>query len=414
MRLGRVRATTVMVLLLPVAITASFSPAQAQSTSAAVRDAARHVVMLRGFDAAGRVTAQGSGFYFGPGRIATNYHVIAGATTVRIIGAGGDTLAATTYAEVADAELDLAILPAPEGHSGGLRVETFYPDVGDRVWAYGSPKGLAGTMTDGIVSAVRERGGRTVLQISAPISPGSSGGPVLDAEGRVLGVTVSSVRGGQNLNFAVPGRELARLAARRGTRVDFPIGAPRRDTASEHVVGPRPELPERWQFLARNVSDVELYYDRVSLAQRDDRLRVWVYTRFPETLMAGEAAFDASQALFEFRCERQEFRLNQYLLLRGEEVIGSNGSVSSGSWSAVAPDSIAEGLVQTLCSEAMGAEEVDTAEAEEAAGAGQSGDEDGDSSDGDSSDGESDDGSGGGSMDASGDASDAESGGESA
>lgn len=350
MRRGHAMA---LVLALTVAVGMTATPAAAQSASAAVRDAARHVVMLRGFDAEGRVTAQGSGFYFGPGRIATNYHVIEGATTVRIIGADGDTLAATTHAEAADAGLDLAILPAPEGHSGGLWLETLYPYVGDRVWAYGSPKGLAGTMTDGIVSAVRERGGRTVLQISAPISPGSSGGPVLDARGRVVGVTVSSVRGGQNLNFAVPGRELARLAAQRGTRIDFPIGAPRRDTASENVVGPRPELSERWQFLARNVSDVELYYDRVSLAERDDRLRVWVYSRFPETLLAGEAAFDASQALFEFRCDRQEFRLNQYLLLRGEEVIGSNGSVSSGSWSAVAPDSIAESLATRLCAAAQ-------------------------------------------------------------
>ncbi|MFW6089141.1 MAG: S1C family serine protease, partial [Gemmatimonadota bacterium] len=341
--------TFALVLVVPVAIALTAVRAPAQSASPAVRDAARHVVMLRGFDAAGRVTAQGSGFYFGPGRIATNYHVIEGAATVRIIGADGDTLAATTFAEVADVELDLAILPAPEGHSGGLWIETLYPDVGDRVWAYGSPKGLSGTMTDGIVSAVRERNGRNVLQISAPISPGSSGGPVLDAHGRVLGVTVSSVRGGQNLNFAVPGRELARLGARRGTRVDFPIGTPRRDTASEHVVGPRPTLPERWEFLARSASDVEQYYDRVSLAERDDRLRVWIYSRFPETLMAGEAAFDATQALFEFRCDRQEFRLNQYLLLRGEEVIGSDGSVSSGSWSAVAPDSIAEGLATRLC-----------------------------------------------------------------
>jgi len=381
---GRVIAW-VLSLSAVIGTTAAPAPALAQSASAAVRDAARHVVMLRGFDAAGRVTAQGSGFYFGPGRIATNYHVIEGASTVRIIGPDGDTLAATTFAEVADAELDLAILPATPGHSGGLWLETLYPDVGDRVWAYGSPKGLAGTMTDGIVSAVRDRNGRTVLQISAPISPGSSGGPVLDARGRVVGVTVSSVRGGQNLNFAVPGRELARLAARRGARVDFPIGAPRRDTASEHVVGPRPELPERWQFLARNVSDAELYYDRVSLARRDDRLRVWVYSRFPATLMAGEAAFDASKALFEFRCDRQEFRLNQYLLLRGEEVIGSNGSVSSGSWSAVAPDSIAEGLAKALCGPRSAAEDDESADAVQADGDDSGGDSGGHSSDGDSS-----------------------------
>jgi len=338
-----------MFAVLPALVIAA--PLRAQSASPEVRDAARHVVMLRGFDAEGRVTAQGSGFYFGPGRIATNYHVIRGASTVRIIGAAGDTVATTRFAEMIDTDLDLAILPAPEGHRDGLWLETLHPEVGDRLWAYGSPKGLAGTMTDGIVSAVRERNGRTMLQISAPISPGSSGGPVLDARGRVIGVTVSSVRGGQNLNFAVPGRELARLAARNGPRVEFPHGRPNRATVDgAESVGPRPELPDRWRFLARNVSAAELYYDTVSLAAEDDRRRVWVYTLYPETLMAGEAAFDASKALFELRCAAREFRLNQYLLLRGEAVIGSNGTVSSGDWSGVAPDSIAEGLLGSVCS----------------------------------------------------------------
>lgn len=338
------------------------APLQAQSASPEVRDAARHVVMLRGFDAEGRITAQGSGFYFGPGRIATNYHVIRGASTVRIIGAAGDTVATTKFAEVIDTDLDLAILPASQGHADGLWLETLRPEVGDRVWAYGSPKGLAGTMTDGIVSAVRERNGRTMLQISAPISPGSSGGPVLDARGRVIGVTVSSVRGGQNLNFAVPGRELARLAARNGPLVEFPHGQPNRATVvGGESVGPRPELPDRWRFLARNVSAAELYYDTVSLSAQDDRRRVWVYTLYPETLMAGEAAFDASKALFELRCGAREFRLNQYLLLRGEAVIGSNGTVSSGDWSGVAPDSIAEGLLGSVCSATAVADAQDSA-----------------------------------------------------
>jgi len=174
------------------------TPALGQGASPAVREAASQVVTLRGYDADGQLTAQGSGFFFGPGRIATNFHVIAGASVVKVIDAAGDTIASADSADAVDAGLDLAILRAPSGRTRGLGVETFYPDVGDQVWTYGSPKGLTGTMSDGIVSAVRERAGRTVLQISAPISPGSSGGPVLDARGRVVGVTMSSVRGGQS------------------------------------------------------------------------------------------------------------------------------------------------------------------------------------------------------------------------
>jgi len=336
---------------------AGASPALAQGASREVREAASQVVTLRGYDADGQLTAQGSGFFFGPGRIATNFHVIAGAVVVKVINAAGDTIARVDSADAFDAQLDLAILRPPAGPTRGLQVETFYPDVGDQVWTYGSPKGLTGTMSDGIVSAVRERGGNMVLQISAPISPGSSGGPVLNVRGRVVGVTKSSVRGGQNLNFAIPARELAGLAVRRGAVVALPVGEARRggepspggDAGGE--VGERPQLPDRWALIARNVSSAELFYDRQSLRRNGGRLHVWVYAFYPETLMAGEAAFDASKALFELRCNQYEFRLNQYLLMRGEKVIGSNGSVSGGEWSAVAPESVAENLVELVCRE---------------------------------------------------------------
>ena len=72
--------------------------------------------------------------------------------------------------------------------------------------AVGSPLGLEATVTDGLVSAEREDGERRLLQISIPVSPGSSGGPVLTEEGRVVGLVVSGIRGGgvENLNFALP------------------------------------------------------------------------------------------------------------------------------------------------------------------------------------------------------------------
>lgn len=336
------------------------SSSAAQGAPDAVRSAADQVLTIRGYAPDGTVTALGSGFYFGPGRIATNFHVIQGADVVRGFDLTGDTIFETRHAEAVDLRLDLVILPAPEGRTRGLYVETFFPEIGDQVWTYGSPRGLTGTMSDGIVSAVRDRGGRTVLQVSAPISPGSSGGPVLDESGRVIGVTVSSIRDAQNLNFAVPARELARLAARRAERVPFPIGEPR---ARERVAGgpvlERPVLPDRWLALSRNVSDAELFFDEQSLRRDDDHLRVWIYTFYPETLMAGEAAFDSSKALFELRCDSQQFRLNQYLLLRGERVIGSNGSISDGAWSAVAPESVAEDLMTRVCDQVGAVEQSD-------------------------------------------------------
>lgn len=342
-----------LALLAAFAVLCLPGPARAQSASPAVRGAASRVVTLVGYDAAGAVTSQGSGFYLGSDRVATNYHVIAGASKVRILDVDGQTLGTALFAEAIDARLDLAILPAPEDGPDGLPLELHLPELGDHVWAFGSPKGLYGTMTDGIVSAVRERGGRTVVQISAPISPGSSGGPVLDERGRVIGVTVSSIRGGQNLNFAVPARELAWLAAMNGGRVELPVGSRtelmveandgNHGSAGRHAVSPR------WEFIARNASDADLYYDRETMAQAGEKLRVWIYTIYPKPQAAGTAAYDATKALFELRCDDGQFRLNQYLLLRGEKVVGSNGSANGGDWSAAAPDSVAEGLLRSVC-----------------------------------------------------------------
>jgi hypothetical protein len=76
--------------------------------------------------------------------------------------------------------------------------------VGQRVIAVGSPQGLENTVSDGILSAIREYDSVRYLQITAPISPGSSGGPVLDSNGHMIGVASFQFEKGQNLDFAVP------------------------------------------------------------------------------------------------------------------------------------------------------------------------------------------------------------------
>jgi hypothetical protein len=75
---------------------------------------------------------------------------------------------------------------------------------------------LEGTFSQGIVSSIRQIGSDKLLQITAPISPGSSGGPVLNSKGEVIGVSVATFRGGQNLNFAIPSNYLKDLIGKAG------------------------------------------------------------------------------------------------------------------------------------------------------------------------------------------------------
>jgi serine protease Do len=151
-------------------------------------------------------TGLGSGFAAGgDGRIVTNFHVIRGAKSAVVVTADG-----REYKDVevmaADPTHDLAVLrirggdlsPLPLGDSSTAR-------PGEHVVAIGHPLGLGNTVSDGLVSAVREiSAGFKLLQISAPISHGSSGGPVFNDQGEVIGISALVVNGGENLNFAVP------------------------------------------------------------------------------------------------------------------------------------------------------------------------------------------------------------------
>jgi putative serine protease PepD len=167
-----------------------------------------------------RGSGTGSGFVLDDrGHVLTNAHVVGGSSEVQVAFADGRR----TGAEVVgvDAGIDIAVLrlpdpgappPLPLGVSADIR-------VGDAVLAVGSPLGLSGTVTSGIVSAVdREpRRGAATIQTDAPINPGNSGGPLLDAAGRVIGVNtaIASLGSGNiGIGFAVPIDRAAATAER--------------------------------------------------------------------------------------------------------------------------------------------------------------------------------------------------------
>lgn len=177
------------------------------------RNAKDSIVMIVSVDAYSRPISQGSGFYIKDGReIVTNYHVIKGSSEVRVKTPGGDLVSALRVKAV-DKKHDIAILEMPsEGKGQPLPLHSGDPEVGEEILAIGNPKGLEKTLSTGVISGLRRMDGNSlVYQITAPISPGSSGGPVLNTDGQVLGVTSFHVLQGQNLNFAQPALYIHKL-----------------------------------------------------------------------------------------------------------------------------------------------------------------------------------------------------------
>ncbi|MCS7265446.1 MAG: trypsin-like peptidase domain-containing protein [Armatimonadetes bacterium] len=157
--------------------------------------------------------AQGSGFIISSdGKIVTNFHVIEGKTKVLARRSDGSFLAITGVLAV-DESNDLVILKADGRNLPFVALgDSDAVKVGEAICVIGSPMALEGTVSTGIVSAIRElKGGRKLLQITAPISEGSSGSPVFNRKGEVIGIASFYLAQGQNLNFAVPVNELKAL-----------------------------------------------------------------------------------------------------------------------------------------------------------------------------------------------------------
>ena len=186
------------------------------------------VVLLKAFDKQGQPLGLGSGFRVSDGRFVTNAHVVAGASRVEINDESGALIGVARSADMLSTSVDLAVLPATGSRNAPyLRLSgAGIPQVGEPVVVIGAPEGLANTVSNGIVSAVRLLESRSLLQITAPISPGSSGGPVLNYRGEVIGVSVSILREGQNLNFAVPVTDVLALTGSRPGNFDFPAAMP--------------------------------------------------------------------------------------------------------------------------------------------------------------------------------------------
>lgn len=161
----------------------------------------------------------GSGFIVETGKIATNLHVIEGAKYGYVLVNGSSTKHKIEGYFSIDEQNDLAILSVPTITGKSLPLASSKPEIGEKVYAIGNPKGLSGTISEGIISGIRNLENAELIQITAPISPGSSGGPVIGNSGQIIGVAVGTLASGQNLNFAIPSTLLKSLIDKGGNTI---------------------------------------------------------------------------------------------------------------------------------------------------------------------------------------------------
>ena len=191
--------------------------AAAQTVQQIARKAFGSTVLLVMEDANGQPVSLGSGFFVRDGAIASNLHVVEGASRGYAKIVGEKTKYNIEGITGIDPERDLVLVKISADRTRPLSLgNSDAVQVGDVVYAIGNPQGLEGTFSQGIISSIRQVGSDKLLQITAPISPGSSGGPVLNSKGNIIGVSVATFKGGQNLNFAIPSNYLKALLTKAG------------------------------------------------------------------------------------------------------------------------------------------------------------------------------------------------------
>src|SRR2546421_803340 len=172
-----------------------------------VRRVKPSVVSVLTYDLKGEPLISGSGFFVRAGEVVTNMHVIKGAHRVEIHTLEGKGRTYPVAGALAiDDEADLALLKVemPADRSRALTMTTAVPDEGEQIFVIGNPLRLEGSVSDGIVSAVREVPdlGR-IIQVTAPVSHGNSGSPLFNMRGEVIGIVTVKVTNGQNINLAL-------------------------------------------------------------------------------------------------------------------------------------------------------------------------------------------------------------------
>jgi len=261
---------------------ASASVHAEESLPELVRRVKPSVVSVITYNADGEIALTGSGFFIRPGRVLTNLHVVEGAARaeIRTFEGKGKTYAVNGLAGV-DEDGDLAVLNVemPAERARLADVTQVVPEEGEKIFVIGNPLRLEGSVSDGIVSAVREVPslGR-IVQITAPISHGNSGSPVFNMRGQVVGVVTIRVMNGQNINLALGASRFTGLQRDAAPMITF-------DAMAERARGAQKAASD-WYYRSGLNSlwlgnyDSALGYFETAVNKNPSRAEAWIQVGF--------------------------------------------------------------------------------------------------------------------------------------
>lgn len=352
------RSLAYAVLLLSLTSTVAAMP-----PSELFAKASPSVVVVETTDAKGKRSGQGSGVVVGPGLVVTNCHVLKGAAKAEVLHKERRYRADLRDVDV---DRDLCSLDARGLVAPAAAVGTSRMKVGERVYTIGAPQGLELTLGEGLLSSRRGEGEYQLLQVSAPISPGSSGGGLFDEAGRLVGITTMFHREGQALNFAVPVEWIAELPARHlqaaetaGEAADDGVdaataaadaaaaAADAAATAADAAYEPQPAPRDRWVEISDD-GNKRRSVDSRDLERRGASVTFWVRDEYGTPELYGSKRVSSIKSKWEAQCGAGRHRfLGIWFYDKAGKVMSATDPDYT--WETTIPDSVAEEVVEFVC-----------------------------------------------------------------
>jgi len=285
-------------------------PAPSQASQDLLPDLVRRIkpsaVAIETYDSRGEKLSRGSGFFVEADRIVTNRHVLEGAYRAEVHSSTGTVFPVRGVLAV-DAEGDIALLKIdrPTAEIKPLPLDKTSPQEGESVVVIGNPLGLEGSVTNGIVSAVRDipTFGR-IIQITAPISSGSSGSPVVNMQGQVIGIATLQITGGQSVNFAIPSERISQLQVASMMSLADLVASAGRNKRAKAVQFFRDGL----SFLSKDDCEKALPYFEKAVESDSNYAEAWAQSGFCNEKLGRHAeALEASKKAVNLRPSAESY-----------------------------------------------------------------------------------------------------------